>query len=502
MKHKSLLLILDGWGINPDANRNPIAAANPPYWNHLLQTYPNAALHCAESSVGLSAGTLPNSEVGHMAIGAGRVVAQTAFAIDRAIEDGSFFDNDKLVEIKKHLDNHDSTLHLYGLLSSAGIHAHINHLIALIEWAKQQGIKRVALHLCSDGRDMGPMEATTTVLPQLEKYLDDRVHIATLCGRVIAMDRAENWDRTVAAYNNLTRVSDVETQTPRQYLEANYAERIEDEFVAPARFSDAAIQDNDAVLFFDFRADRMRQMMKLFLGIAPGAVQKHIAVPHNLFLASIARYDDTFENVAVLFPPTVPTNTLSEWLSIQGLKQFRLAETEKYAHLTYFLNGGREVKFKNEERLMIPSLGLKDYSTNPELSLEEITKSLIRTLGREHFDFIACNIANADMVGHTGNFDAAKKAVHHVDNALARIIPVAETHGYTVTITADHGNIEYVGEHDTPHTAHTTSPVPLIITNPHITLPSSGELNQVAPTILDIFGLHKPKDMDSTSLIA
>jgi len=501
MKNKTLLLILDGWGINPDTTRNPIAAVNPPYWNHLLETYPNTTLHCAESAVGLSVGTLPNSEVGHMAIGAGRVVAQTAFAVDRAIEDGSFFGNKRLVEVRKHLDKHGGTLHLYGLLSSAGVHAHINHLIALVEWVKREGVARVALHLCSDGRDMGPMEATTTVLPQLEKYLDDRVQIATLCGRVIAMDRAENWDRTVAAYNNLTIASDVQTQTPRQYLEENYAENIGDEFVAPARFSDAKIENNDAVVFFDFRADRMRQMMKLFLGMAPRVVQKKIAVPDNLFLASLSHYDDTFTGVTVLFPPTVPTNTLSEWLSVQELKQFRLAETEKYAHLTYFLNGGREVKFKNEERLMIPSLGLKDYSTNPELSLEAIIKSLVRTLEHEHFDFIACNIANADMVGHTGNFDAAKKAVKHVDDALAKIIPVADAHGYAVAITADHGNIEYVGEHDAPHTAHTTSPVPLVITNPNISLGSSGELNQVAPTILDIFGLDKPKEMDSSSLI-
>jgi len=497
---KILLLILDGWGINPDKNNNAIAQANPGYWNHLLDTYPHSTLHAREASVGLSSGHLSNSEVGHTAIGAGRVVPQSAYAIDVAIKNGVFGEAQALRELDTHASEHTGVVHLVGLLSNGGVHAHIDHLLALLEWTKERNIEHVVLHLFLDGRDMAPMSGAE-LLAVLEQHMEEHMRIATICGRSIGMDRAENWDRTVAAYNNIVHGTDIEASTPISLVQENYAEQIGDEFLETMRFTKDTIQDGDAVLFFNFRADRMRQMLRLFGGIAPNAVQQSITVPNNLFLASMANYDDTYEHVHVLFPKTIPHNNIGEWISKQDMKQLRITETEKYAHITYFINGGQEITYKNEERLIIPSLGLQNYTPHPEMSLHELTNSLLRALQKEHFEFIICNIPNGDMLGHTGNIDAATKAVGFVDLALSQIIPEAERLGYTTVITADHGNIEYMEHNGGPHTAHTFNDVPFLVTDTSIKLSKTGFLHQTSPTILNIFGLDKPKEMDSTSLL-
>jgi len=498
--NKVLLLILDGWGIGaPDLLHNAVYKVRPQYWQKLLEDFPNTVLSAREDSVGLSKGHLSNSEVGHTAIGAGRVVPQSAYAIDRAIEGGSFFDNPELEKVHAHLQAHGSVLHLAGMLSNGGVHAHINHLLALLEWAKKRGVQTIALHLFLDGRDMAPMSALP-LLAALAPYLDEHTHIATVCGRAIGMDRTENWDRTTAFVETMTQGKNTVAESVHAFIERNYSEGITDEFMAPARFASTAVQENDAVVFFNFRADRMRQLVRLFLQRAPGAVQSTISVPKNLFLASAANYDDTFENVSVLFPKTVPKNNLGEWVSAQGLKQLRLAETEKEAHVTYFVNGGQDVQYPREERLVVPSLGLKNYAPEPQMSLPLLTQSLVRALSDAHFDFLVCNIANGDMVGHSGDFHAGVKAVLEVDAALAKIIPAAQEHGYTVILTADHGNIEYMVHDGSPHTAHTFNDVPLLVTNPNIRLRPHGHLHEAAPTVLDLMGIPRPKEMTSQSL--
>lgn len=496
---KTLLLILDGWGTGPDTEHNAIAQAKPTYWQHLLSTYPHNQLSAKEASVGLLPGLLSNSEVGHITIGAGRVVPQSAFAIAESITNGSFEKNPVLAQISDHVSIHNSTLHFIGMLSTGGVHAHLSHLFALIAWAQNQHIPRVALHLFLDGRDMAPQSALP-LLQEVERSLPPSYRIATLIGRAIAMDRAEQWERTVETVHTLTSSEPTTTHTPEAYIHSNYDIGVGDEFMPPARFSTEAISDNDAVLCFNFRADRMRQLGKILLRTAPHTVQDTVTVPNNLFLASMTGYDETFTDIHVLFPKTNTKNNLGEWISAQGGKQLRLAETEKYAHVTYFVNGGEEVKYPHEERLMIPSLGLKNYAERPEMSLPELTDTLVRALEHAHFDLVICNIANGDMVGHSGNFEAAIHAVQHVDTALARIIPKATAHGYTTLITADHGNIESMIHDGAPHTAHTFNTVPCVITRNDIIL-RDGHLHEVAPTILDLMGLPKPPEMTSTSLL-
>jgi 2,3-bisphosphoglycerate-independent phosphoglycerate mutase len=501
--NKLLLLILDGWGISDTTQHNAISQANTPYWDSLLTSYPNSKLHCREHSVGVPTGCLSNSEIGHTAIGAGRVVPQSAFAIDQAIKTGSFKNNDILTNAEKHLESFNSSLHLLGMLSNGGVHSHISHLIALIEWARSETNSNIVLHLFLDGRDMPPKSALK-LFDELKPYLDERVTIATTCGRAIGMDRTENWDRTIDSLQTILANSpsdSMETKTVENWIEKNYIQKITDEFMSPARFSYDVIQEHDAIIFFNFRADRMKQMVRLFLGIAPHTVQNDISIPDNLFLASMANYDESFKNVHVLFQKIVPKNNLGEWASKQDIKQLRLTETEKLAHVTYFINGGQNIQYKNEERLIIPSLGLKNYAPKPHMSLPEITKSLVRAMQQSHFELIVSNIANGDMVGHSGDFHAGLKAAKHVDLSLKKIIPAAKQAGYTVLITADHGNLEQMHDGDGPHTAHTFNDVPLIITNTHISLPKEGYLNQIAPTALSLMGVDTPDEMDSKHLV-
>jgi len=497
---KTILLILDGWGAGPNTEHNAIFKATPPFYNQMLQRFPNTVLHAKEESVGLPKGCLSGSEVGHLTMGAGRIVWQNVAKIDKCIEDESFYQNQILQNAQTHLKNNGGKLHLVGLLSNGGIHSHINHLFALIIWAKKNNITNTSLHLFLDGRDMPPMSAVN-LIKDLQKELTPEIQISTIIGRSIAMDRSTNWDRTKTAFDYLTQSKEITTQKPIEFLESNYKENIGDEFIEPTNFDNKIIEKNDAVIFFNFRADRMRQMVHLFLKTAPHTVQQTVTVPENLFLASLTEYDKEFTPVKVLYLQETPTNSLGEWVSKQGLKQLRITETEKYAHVTYFFNGGHEAVFPNEDRLVIPSLGLTNYASSPEMSLREVTQSLKRAIEHESFDFIVTNFPNGDMVGHSGNLEAGIKAVQEIDLALSQIIPAAEKHGYTVLITADHGNIERMHDGKDPHTAHTFNNVPLIITDPKIQLPSTGYLHQIAPTILKIMGLPTPTEMTSLPII-
>jgi 2,3-bisphosphoglycerate-independent phosphoglycerate mutase len=334
----------------------------------------------------------------------------------------------------------------------------------------------------------------------VERALPPEYHIASLVGRAIAMDRAEQWDRTVTTARLLTTATGTSTIDPVEYLQAQYAENIGDEFIPGVHCTDDVIRAGDAVLFFNFRADRMRQLGKLFLGLAPHTIANTVTIPDDLLLASMTSYDDAFTRMPVIFPKTTTKNNLGEWVSVQGGHQLRLSETEKYAHVTYFINGGEEIKYPNEERLMVPSLGLKNYAEHPEMSLPELSNTLVHALDQQHADLIICNIANGDMVGHSGDLAAAKRAVVHVDEALSCIIPSANANGYTTLVTADHGNIESMVEDNAPHTAHTFNHVPCLVTRPGITL-RNGHLHEVAPTILALMGLPQPPEMTSQSLI-
>lgn len=500
MTNKTLLLILDGWGVGVNENHNAIFNAQPKYWNSLLQKFPHTSLVAKEESVGLPNGCLSGSEVGHTTIGAGRIVWQNAARIDFDINNGLFYTNEALVKVKKHLSAVGGKLHLVGLLSDGGIHSHINHLLALIDWAKSNKLP-LHLHLFLDGRDMGPTSALEILKDKIIPVLNEEIVVSTMCGRAVAMDRNENWTRTEQVYRLLTESQNIEAEKPLVWLKKQYDEQVTDEFVPPVRFDNNMVEDNDAVVFFNFRADRMRQLCQVFLKKAPHTVLQNLLMIKNNVFVSLTRYSSDFSEICEMFAPQPLNNLIGEWICKQNLKQFRIAETEKYAHITYFFNGGREEPFVGEERLVIPSLGLTNYASAPEMSLPEVTSSLLRVLSNQKHEFVVCNIANGDMVGHSGDLEAGKFAVSAVDLALSKIVPMAQQSGYTVLITADHGNIEHMLEKNEPHTAHTFNNVPLIITNDKLVLPRNGFLHQISPTILNIMNLPIPDEMDSKSLI-
>jgi len=499
MDKKTLLLILDGWGVGENSDNNAIFLANPKYWQKLWNKYPHSILNAKEEAVGLPKGCLSGSEVGHLTLGSGRIIWQGAARIERSLQTGEFFTNQVLLNAEEHIKKFGSKVHFVGLLSDGGIHSHYSHLLVFIDWAKKNNFE-ACLHMYLDGRDMAPKSALGLLRQSILPHLTDKINISTICGRAIAMDRGENWERTVIAHRMLTRVDEIEKNTVEQVLEENYAENITDEFIQPTRFDSRVIADNDVIIFFNFRADRMRQTVRLFTNRAPKTVQDDVVVPENLYLVSMTEYNAEFKDTWVLYPPEYPPNTLGEWISSQNLRQFRIAETEKYAHVTYFFNGGQEQTFPGEERLVIPSLGLTNYASNPEMSLDEVIASLERVLDKQEYDFIVCNLANGDMVGHSGDLAAGVEAVKKVDEALMKIIPACERNNYVAVITADHGNIEKMKEKDVPHTAHTFNDVPLVITADSLILPEKGCLCQVAPTILKIMGLKKPEEMTGEAL--
>lgn len=501
MNNKTLLLILDGWGVGENAECNAIFRANPEYWQKLWSKYPHTVLHAREESVGLPCGCLSGSEVAHLTIGAGRIVWQNMAKIANSLTDGTWYDNQVLAAAEKHLVENNGNIHICGLLSDGGIHSHSDQMIGFINWAKKIKAKNVYLHLFLDGRDMPPQSALELLKTKILPELTENIKIATICGRATAMDRSENWDRTITTYNLIAGgVGD--SANILDVLSGLYKDGITDEFIPPTRLVSGDMVDGDVVAFSNFRADRMRQMVRLFTGRGPGAEQNKVTVPNNLFLCSLTEYDPEYREVYVMYPPEYPVNTLGEWVSKQGVSQFRLAESEKYAHVTYFFNGGREQVFPLEDRLVVPSLGLTNYASNPEMSVDEVTKTLVRVMAEDKYGLVVCNLANGDMVGHSGDIEAGMKAVLAVDKSLETIIPAAEATGYTVVITADHGNVECMNENGVPHTAHTFNHVPLLITDTQLSLPASGGyLHQIAPTILKLMKLPKPDEMTSESLI-
>jgi len=493
------LIILDGWGMAPDGEHNAIANARTPFFNSLMQKYPHTKLNASEEHVGLPAGQIGNSEIGHMSIGTGRVIDTDLVKIDKAASTGQFSDNPAFAELFEHVKKFNSTLHVLGLVSPGGIHSHQNHLYAFLKAAKQAGVKKVAIHAFTDGRDVPPKSAAQN-LADLEKFISDLGigFIASVSGRFYAMDRDKNWDRLAKVEAAVFEGKGIiGSGKPSEMVKSLYQQDKIDELLEPMVFthegSAMAIQKNDGVFFFNYRPDRSRQLSEKILAKKQS---------ENLFFVTMTEYDKTFD-AHVAFPNEDIQNPLAQLISEAGLTQSHIAETEKYPHVTYFFNGGRQELFKNEHHFLIESR--KDIQTHdqaPEMRAKEIADKAIERI-KAGDDFLVINFANADMVGHTANKPAIIIAVETVDRELKRLVEAILSVGGTALITADHGNAEMNIDPQTgeKHTAHTLNPVPFILTDSQVKLKTSGTLADIAPTILQIMEIKKPSAMTGKSLI-
>lgn len=499
-----LLLILDGWGARDAREDNAIALADTPNWDALLATRAHTRIDTHGLAVGLPEGQMGNSEVGHMNIGAGRVVYQELTRIDRAINDGSFGRNEALLRACAAARAGSGTLHVLGLLSPGGVHCDERHLFAMVRLAHSEGVPRIVVHAFLDGRDTPPRSAWSS-LQQLKALCDATpgASIASIGGRYWAMDRDKRWDRVQRAWRAMVIGEGLHADDALQALDEAYARGEDDEFVAPTVIGHApGVHDGDAMVFMNFRADRARQITRAF--VDPGFDGFEIpARPKLSAYVTLTEYEHDLPVTAVAFAPSNLSETLGEVLSRQGLKQLRIAETEKYAHVTFFLSGGREAPFSGEERILVPSPKVATYDLQPEMSLPELTDKLVQAVGSGVFDFIACNIANPDMVGHSGKLEAAIHAAEAVDLALGRIVEAIEQVGGALLVTADHGNLEMMRDADgRPHTQHTVGPVPLAYVGAQpYTLRSGGALCDLAPTVLALMHVSPPPAMTGHSLL-
>jgi len=503
-----VLIILDGWGINPKREGNAIAMARTPIYDSILRDYPYTTLDASGESVGLPAGQMGNSEVGHLNIGAGRVVYQDLTRIDLAIKTGEFYKNPVLLECMQRARGSSGRLHLMGLLSDGGVHSHINHLYALLDMASKEGVREVYIHAFLDGRDTPP-QSGIGYLRSLEDYLKGKGigKIATISGRYYAMDRDNRWDRVEKAYNAIVSGEGIKAYDPVAALEVSYEKGITDEFVIPTVLCDRAgrpigtIRDGDMVFFFNFRADRAREMTMALTCQEFDRFERKI-FPTIAGFASMKLYDDKMP-----FPAAFDTgklvNIFGEVISKKGLRQFRIAETEKYAHVTYFFNGGQEWPFPGEDRLLVPSpKDVATYDQKPEMSAYKVTEELEKRISSGEYGFILVNYANPDMVGHTGVLEAAIRAVEVIDECLGRVLTALRKTDGIAVITSDHGDIEQMIDYETgrPHTAHTTNRVPFIVVKKGLRL-RPGIFADIAPTLLELMGIEKPAEMTGRSLI-
>ena len=504
-----LLMILDGWGINPDPKGNAIAAADTPNLDRLFSTYSHTALRCSGEAVGLPAGYMGNSEVGHLNIGAGRVVYQDLMRINLSIRDGSFFNNRIFASVMDSVKARKTVLHLMGLVSDGGVHSHIDHLQALVKMAAERKVP-VLIHAILDGRDTPP-DSGKAYLQELEQFLSAYTHarIATICGRYYAMDRDTRWDRTEKAYRLYTEGLGAKAADTATAIENAYNRGETDEFVSPIAICDkngtpaGMLSENDGLIFFNFRSDRARQIVRA-LSEKDFAQFTRPVTPKLCDIVCMTEYDKTLA-LPVAFPPVFLTHILGETLAAQDFSQLRIAETEKYAHVTYFFNGGIETPFHREERILIPSpRDVDTYDKKPEMSAAGVTEALIQKIKQNAHDLMVVNFANLDMVGHTGVFEAAVTACETVDRCVGEIIREIIARDGIALITADHGNAEQMlDENGSPHTAHTVNPVPLILVDEkrkNVGL-GEGKLGDIAPTILSLMELVPPAEMTGTSLV-
>ena len=522
LKKPTMLMILDGWGNAVADSKNAVAAAKTPNLDRLEHTYPTALCITSGEAVGLPAGQMGNSEVGHLNIGAGRVVYQDLTLIHKEIADGTFYQNPALLNAVRFAEKNGGALHLMGLVSYGGVHSHIAHLKALLKLAKKEGLKKVYIHAFLDGRDVPPKSAMKD-LDEIQKFTEAENigEIATVIGRYYAMDRDKRWDRVEKAYDALTlENSDADSDIIsavfwKQALEHSFERGETDEFVKPIVLLNpesgrrvAAVKDGDAVVFFNFRPDRARQLTYAF-NEPDAKIGFQRKVRPNIHFVCFTQYDEEL-TVPIAYPPKDLKNTIGEYLSALGKNQLRIAETEKYAHVTFFFNGGVEEPNKNEDRVLIPSPKVATYDLKPEMSVYEVTDILLEKLDENKYDFIVLNFANMDMVGHTGIFSAAVAAVEAVDKCVGKLADKILEKGGALLITADHGNAERMSEDDgSPCTAHTTNPVKMIYVNaqnmksgrPEFILRDGGRLCDIAPTLLEIMGLPIPKEMTGETLL-
>ena len=507
-KKPVMLMILDGFGIAANSNGNAVSIAKKPNIDKFLKEYPHTELQASGMSVGLPDGQMGNSEVGHLNIGAGRIVYQELTRITKSIEDGDFFENEALLKAMKNAKDNNSALHLMGLLSDGGVHSHINHLKGLLEFAKKEGLKKVYVHAFMDGRDVPPSSGLDYILQTENMMKEIGVgKIATVSGRYYAMDRDNRWERVELAYNALVLGKGNTAASAVEAIENSYKEEKTDEFVVPCVLLEdgkptATINNNDSVVFFNFRPDRAREITRAINDQDFSGFNRDNL---SLTFVTMTQYDKTLEGVNIAFKPQTLVNTLGEYVASKGLKQLRIAETEKYAHVTFFFNGGGEKENDGEERALISSPKVATYDLKPEMSAYEVTDELLKRLDEDKYDMIILNFANPDMVGHTGIVEAAVKAIEAVDECAGKVInKVLEKDG-TVFVTADHGNAEIMIDEKTgnPFTAHTTNPVPFVWIANDINARSlnTGKLADIAPTMLEVMGVEAPKEMTGVSLI-
>ena len=501
-KKVTMLMILDGFGKNPSNEGNAVANAKKPNIDKLMLTCPTAEVYASGPSVGLPEGQMGNSEVGHTNIGAGRIVYQELTRITKSIEDGDFFSIKEFADAIENCKKNNSKLHIMGLLSDGGVHSHERHLYGLLELAKRKDFENVYVHCFLDGRDTLPASGEGYIQKLEEKMKEKGIgKIATLSGRFYAMDRDKRWERVKKCYDALVNAEGEKYTSAIEAIESSYQKEVFDEFVEPAVIGNGAkIEDGDSVIFYNFRPDRAREITRALVDPEFDGFE---AEKMNLYFVTMTDYDSTMPNVHVAFKPEDLKNTYGEYVSNKGLTQLRIAETEKYAHVTFFFNGGVEEPFKGEDRILVPSPKVETYDMKPEMSAYEVTDKVVEAINSEKYDTIILNFANPDMVGHTGNLEAAEKAIEAVDECVGKIIDALNKHNGVALITADHGNAEQMIDYKTgePFTSHTTNPVPLILYGMEDVKIKDGKLADLAPTMLDIMNLEKPKEMTGESLL-
>ena len=496
-----MLIILDGYGLGDHKKDDAIYNTPTPYMDKLMEEYPHSQLEASGENVGLPDGQMGNSEVGHLNSGGGRVVYQDLVKINRAIKDGSFQKNPEIISAFSYAKEHNVPIHFMGLTSAGGVHSSLQHLYALCDTAKAYGLSEVYLHAFMDGRDTDPKSGAGFLTEVQDHCRQSAGVIATVCGRYYAMDRDKRWERVKEAYDMLVDGTGKKTDDVVKAVEESYAEGVTDEFIKPIvnETVDGRIKEGHVVIFFNYRNDRAKEMTTVLTQHEEGGMKP---VP-GLQYYCMTPYDDSFKGVHILFAKSDVPNTLSEYVSAQGKKQLHIAETEKYAHVTFFFNGGREAPFEGEDRILVPSPKVATYDLKPEMSAPEVTEKLVDAIDSDKYDFIVVNFANGDMVGHTGVYEAIQKAVATLDTCVEKVVEAGKKHEYEMIIIADHGNADHaLNADDTPNTAHSLNPVPFIYIGSHKDAKcENGRLADVAPSLLKLMGLQQPADMDGHNLI-
>ena len=505
MSEKVILLIMDGWGIGDKSNKSAIHKAKTPFYDNSLNQYPHSKLSASGEDVGLPSGQMGNSEVGHMNIGAGRIVDQDLIRLNKSLTNDGIKNNKDFLYAVDYAIKNESTFHLTGLFSDGGVHSHSNHLFLILDYLKKTSLSKISLHLFTDGRDCSPKDSYNQIA-KLISYIDGtNISIASVCGRYYSMDRDNRWERIKLAYDAMVNGVGINSNDILSSIKESYNEGTTDEFIKPIVYNNGKddptlkIKNDDVVFCFNYRSDRMRQISKV---LTQEDNDNFDMKKLNIKYLTLTQYDQSFKNVLVLYSKENIKNTLGEVLSNNSKKQLRIAETEKYPHVTFFFSGGREKEFDFEKRILCPSPNVATYDLKPEMSAYDVSKKFISEINERSFDFACLNFANPDRVGHTGDFAAAVKACEVVDKEVSRIIEAARKNGYTTLLTADHGNAELMKNKDgSPHTYHTTNLVPFIIFSENNYSPKDGKLGDIAPTVLKIMGIDIPTEMSGKILI-